>query len=170
VGRLTEKHMAKAIANVAQMSLEKKVRLADKIHKNQPNLLSSVVTLHDSGISLVDHELLFQILLTCYEAMRVEGGTWPLITEDIQLMTLRRVVARLKATQGLLPATKELVMKEQTESFPEKPLLAFVVYTIQQRGAEGMSDEVWRSFGLCALNLVESITWAAGQGDAVGVH
>jgi hypothetical protein len=170
VGRLTEKHMAKAIAKVARMSLKQKVRLADKIHKNQPNLLSSVVTLHDSGISLADHELLFQMPLTCYEAMRAEGGPWPLITVDIQLMCLRRVVARLKATEGLLPATKELVMKEQTETFPERPLLAFVVYTIHQRGAEGMTDEVWRSFGLCALNLVEAITWAAGQGGESCVH
>lgn len=169
MGRLTEEHVAKAMIQVERMSLEEKVRLSDEIHETQPNLLASVLSLHKTELSPADRELVFELLLACYEAMRAEGGPWPLITEDTQLVCLRRVVARLKATEGLLPATKDLVTKEQVETFPEKPLLAYVVHTLQQRGGEGMTDEAARYFVLCALNLVESITWAAQEGDS-GVH
>lgn len=163
MGRLLDEHVVQAMIRVANMSRDERERVTKEIEEAQPHLLASVRSLHKTGVSAADLELLLELLLTCFEAMREEGNPWRLITESAQVECQARVVARLQAAHD--SSVGLLVLEDEIEVYPERYLLALAVTQIHLRGpkrtAEGAGDCI-----LCALNLVESIAWAGQEGTA----
>ena len=53
------------------MSFRERERLADEIHMGQPNLFYSVLVLQRYGATLVQIEVVLNLLLVFYEAMKI---------------------------------------------------------------------------------------------------
>lgn len=163
MGRLLQEHIVRAMIRVANMSPAEKKGVEEEIRQAQPNLLASVRSLRQAGLSPTEFERLLELLLTFFEAMRDEGNPWPLIPESVQAECQARVVARLQAAHD--SSAGLLVLEDEVEAYPERPLLALAVTQIHLRGPE-RSTGAAGEWVLCALNLVEAIAWAGQQGTA----
>ena len=62
--------LAAAVVRVERMSFNERERLADEVHERQPNLLASVVVLQRFGVSLEQMEIVLNVLLVFYSAMK----------------------------------------------------------------------------------------------------
>ena len=95
MGRLTQWAVIEADIAVRRMSHDQKVRLADEIYAQQPNMLASILALPRMGVDMAQLEVALHILLVTFQAMKLSGHTWPLITEDIQDGCLQRLTCLL---------------------------------------------------------------------------
>ena len=81
MGVLTQAVMVQADIAVRGMGPEQKVNLADEIFAQQPNLLASILVLPNMGVDMLTLEVPLHILLVAFQAMKLSGHAWPLITE-----------------------------------------------------------------------------------------
>jgi hypothetical protein len=86
---------------VRRMSHDQKVRLADETYAQQPNMLASILALPRMGVDMTQLEVALHILLVTFQAMKLSGHRWPLVTEDIQDGCLQRLTARARFNEGL---------------------------------------------------------------------
>ena len=101
MGRLTPWVVAEAEVTVRRMSHDQKVHLADEINARQPNMLASILVLQRMGVDMAQLEVALHILLVTFQAMKLSGHQWPLVTEDIQDGCLQRLTARARFNEGL---------------------------------------------------------------------
>ena len=52
-------------------------KLNSEVHARQPNLLYSLLVLQRYGATLVQIEVVLNLLLVFYEAMKISGSDWP---------------------------------------------------------------------------------------------
>lgn len=74
----------RANLDVNGMSQAQKVRLADEIFQQQPNLLASILVLPKMRVSTLQLEVPLHVLLVAFQAMKRSGQAWPIITEQVQ--------------------------------------------------------------------------------------
>ena len=98
MGRLTPWVVAEAEVTVRRMSHDQKVRLADEIYAQQPTMLASILALPRMGVDMAQLEVVVHILLVTFQAMKLSGHQWPLVTEDIQDGCLQRLTASARFT------------------------------------------------------------------------
>jgi hypothetical protein len=101
MGRLTQWAVIEADIAVRRMSHDQKVRLADEIYAQQPNMLASILALPSMGVDMAQLEVALHILMVTFQAMKLSGHPWPLVTEDIQDGCLQRLTARARFNEGL---------------------------------------------------------------------
>jgi hypothetical protein len=150
-----------AVVRVERMSFAERERLADEVYKRQPNLLASVVVLQQFGASLEQMEVVLNLLLVFYEAMKASGGRWPVISEDLQDRCMQRVSARVRFIEGLAPQQQTQAAEQAVTSHPEQQLLAYVFGKFREHGLLGVGSEAEKMLMLAALNMVECIADAA---------
>ena len=73
--------LANAAIAVEAMGMNRRGALADEVFAHQPNLLASVLVQQRMGASLQQIEVLVNILLVAYQAMKTSGRRWPVISE-----------------------------------------------------------------------------------------
>jgi hypothetical protein len=152
-----------AALRVERMSLPERERLATEVHDQQPNLFFSVLALQRHGAALEQIEVVLNILLVFYQAMRASGASWPVITEDVQERCLARVSGRTRFTEGLAPELQTQATLDAVGSLPEQQLLAYVFVKFKEHGLLGMQTEAETMLMLVALNLVECIAQTGPQ-------
>src|SRR5207249_2055328 len=96
-----------AILSVGRMDTREKELLADEIHTRQPQLFYSVLVQRRYGASFEQLEVLINVLLSCYVAMKGAGREWPTITEEAQERCLKRVTGRVRFIEGLTPEQQD---------------------------------------------------------------
>lgn len=164
-GRISVDKLARAIAKVHAMSMEQKVELVNEIKQEQPNMLASCLVQQRFGASMESLDVLLNILLVCFQAMRESGHIWPLITEDEQERQLSRLVGSVLFSENLTdPTLADAARSDYVANHPEAPLFAFVVNEMRQwllqqarYGAETESDKY---FMMAAVNFVNCIAHA----------
>jgi hypothetical protein len=105
MGRLTQWAVIEADVAVRRMSHDQRVRLADEIYALQPNMLASILALPRLVVDMAHLEVALHILLVTFQAMKLSGHQWPLITEDIQDDCLQRLTIRARFNDGLAAGT-----------------------------------------------------------------
>ena len=85
------------------MSFTERERLAEEIHERQPNLFYSVLVLQRYGATLMQIEVVLNILLVFHEAMKNSASSWPVISEEVQDRCLKRISGRVRFIEGLSP-------------------------------------------------------------------
>jgi len=163
--RISIKHLAAAINKVQAMGLAQRESLADEIFINQPNLLASCLVQPRLGVDMQSVEVLLNILLVCYQAMKESGLNWPVISEDEQDRQMQRVVGAVKRSEAMAePPLAHAARAQYITDHPEQPLLAFVLdqsnawlRDLARRRAESESD---RFVMLASINLVNCIAYA----------
>ncbi len=159
MGRLTQWLVIEADVAVRRMSHDQKVRLADETYAQQPNMLASILALPRMGVDMAQLEVALHILLVTFQAMKLSGHQWPLVTEDIQDGCLQRLTARARFKEGLPEdLAKKLVEQFHTEH-AERNLLAFVYSWLDEHDLMAVRTEAEKYLMLAALNLVECVAF-----------
>lgn len=157
VAKISEKNVAQALIKVRAMDDARKVQAAAEIAEQQPILLSMVLAQRNFGASFEQIDVLLELLLTCWEAMRESGHTWPKIEELAQERCLARLAGQLKFADGLPNALKSQANENWTNSHPEKPLLALALFELQSKGLSTISNDTEKFLAIAALGIVECI-------------
>jgi hypothetical protein len=82
--------LAGAIHRVDGPGFQERIDLADRIHAAQPTLLYSVLVMRRFGATMVQIEVLIELLLVIFTAMKAVGGKRPVISEELQERCLAR--------------------------------------------------------------------------------
>lgn len=101
MGVITQAVMVQADIDVSAMEPARKVRLADEIYAQQPNLLASILALSRMGVGMVELEVPLHILFVTFQAMKRSGHVWPVVSEDVQERCMQRLTARARFNEGL---------------------------------------------------------------------
>lgn len=143
--------------DVRGMDQAQKVRLADEIFAQQPNLLASILALPRMGVGVVQLEVPLHILLVTFQAMKRSGHVWPLVTEDVQERCMQRLTARARFNEGLPADLADQVVQQFCEEHPERYLLAFVYGHLGDHDLLRVRTDAEKYLLLAALNLAECV-------------
>lgn len=146
---------------VRAMGLEERMRLADEIFLQQPNLLASVLVLPRMGVTMVQLDPVITILLVAWMAMKTSGHHWPLISEDVQERCLQRLTGRIRFVEGLSSEMLGKATQQQIDEHREPYLLAFVFGHLGEHDLVSVRTEAEKYLMLAALNLVDCIAVGA---------
>jgi hypothetical protein len=116
-----------------------------------------VLALKQYGATMAQLEVVLNILLVFFEAMRARGRVWELVTEEVQERCLARISGRVRFIEGLTPEQQTQAKVDAVAGHPEKQLLADVFGKFQEHGLLGIKTETEKMMMLTALNLVECI-------------
>ncbi|WP_295391806.1 hypothetical protein [uncultured Thiodictyon sp.] len=161
MNRIHLEHVAKAHQVVGQLTLKQKERLVDEIFQKQPNLLASVLALSRSNVKIERIDVILNILLLCFEAVRCAQLRLPVVTEAIQELCLARIAGRSRFIEGLSNQSVEQAVNDQVAEHTDKNLLALVFHELKEHGFSDVRTEQEKLCVLDALNLVETIAYVA---------
>ena len=139
------------------MSFIERVELADEVHAGQPNLFFSVLVLQRYGATLVQIEVVLNVLLVFHEVMTISDSNWPVVSEDVQERCLQRVTGRVRFIEGLSPQLQTQATVDAVGDHPKQQLLAYVFGKFKESDLLGIKTEAEKMLMLAALNLVECI-------------
>jgi hypothetical protein len=132
MSRITIDNVSTAIRKVRAMSLKEKEALADEIHRCQPHMLASCLVKSRLGIESDAIEVLLNILLVCYQAMKESGLQWPVITENEQERQMQRWIGAVQFSEHAAGSVADAARAQCVSQHPEQPLLAFVLSETRQ--------------------------------------
>ena len=150
-----------AVVCVEQMSFSERERLADEVHAQQPNLFFSVLALQQFGASLAQMEVVLNLLLVFYSAMKTSGKDWPVVSEDTQDRGMKRIGARVRFIERLPPQQRLKASGDAIDGHGERQILAYAYGKLNEHGLTDISTEAEHMIVLAALNLVECIALTA---------
>jgi hypothetical protein len=162
MGRLTQWVLIEADVAVRRMSHDQKVRLADEIHAQQPNMLASILVLPQMGVDMAQLEVALHVLFVTFQAMKLSGHPWPLATEDIQDGCLQRLTASARFTEGLPQELATKLVEQFHTEHAERYLLAFVYGWLGDNDLMAVRTEAEKYLMLGALNQVECVAFVGG--------
>lgn len=157
MGKISQKALVSAIVKLKRMKPKEAARLCDEVYEEQPFLLGLVLVQSRLGISAVKHQVLYELLLTAFLAMREAGQVWPLVSEErIELAVQRQVRSGLR--WGSLDAAGQRADSEEwTTSHPESPLLAWFLNQLasnESRTPRVENDKYWMLAGLAIVDCL----------------
>jgi hypothetical protein len=154
---ISSRILVDAVLRLDRMTFQDRERLAEEIHARQPNLFFSVLVLQRYGATLEQLEVVLNLLLVFYEAMKISGRAWPIISEDVQERCLKRISGRVRFIEGLTQQEQTQATSDAIADHPEQQLLAYVYGKFREHGLLGIKTETEKMLMLAALNLVECI-------------
>ena len=152
--------LANAAIAVGAMDMKRRVALADEIFLHQPNLLASVLVQQRMGASLQQIDVLVNILLVAYQAMKTSGQRWPVISEATQERCLQRLTGRVRFAEGLGLELLQQAVQDQIDAHGPY-LLAFAYGQLREHDLLAVKTEAEKYLLLAALNLVDCIAATA---------
>jgi len=158
--RIKKRNLASAILKSKNMTLKEKEQVIDKIYIEQPNLLASVIALHQMGNSLDKIDVLLNILLVTYMALNESGIRLVKISEDLQDKEMTRYVGAVKFTEGLTSSGIENSLQQYIASHKEKYLLAYVLNEMISSGFADLEYENSKYLIMAGVNIVNCISAA----------
>ena len=160
MGVITQAVMVQADMDVNGMDQAQKVRLADEIFAQQPNLLASILALPRMGVGVVQLEVTLHILLVTFQAMKRSGHAWSMVTEAVQETCMQRLTARARFNEGLPGELADQVVQQFCDEHPERYLLAFVYGYLGDHDLLRVRTDAEKYLLLAALNLAECVAFA----------
>ena len=158
---ISNRHLVDAVLRVERMSFTERERLADDVCVRQPNLFASVIVLQRYGATLVQMDVVLNLLLVFHEATKISASTWPVVSEDVQERCLKRISGRVRFIEGLSPQLQTQATVDAVSDHPEQQLLAYVFGKFKESDLLGIKTEAEKMLMLAALNLVECIAETA---------
>jgi hypothetical protein len=160
MGVITQAVMIQAGIDVNRMNQAQKVTLADEIFAQQPNMLASILSLPRMGVGMVELEVALHILMVTFQAMKLSGHKWPIVTEDVQDACMQRLTGRARFNEGLPGDLANKVVQQFCDEHPERYLLAFVYGYLGDHDLLAVRTDAEKFLLLGALNLAECVAFA----------
>lgn len=159
MGVITQAVMVQAAIDVNGMGPAQKVRLADEIFAQQPNMLASILALPRMGVGMVELEVPLHILFVTFQAMKRSGHVWPIVSEDVQDRCMQRWTARARFNEGLPADLADQVVQQFCDEHPERHLLAFAYGYLGEHDLLRVRTDAEKYLMMAALNLVECVAF-----------
>jgi hypothetical protein len=118
VASISSRNLFDAVLRVERLTFKDRERLAEEVHARQPSLFFSVLVPQRYGATLEQIEVVLNLLLVFYEAMRGSGNDWPVISEDVQERCLTRISGRVRFIEGLTPQLRPSRLPAQDGTVP----------------------------------------------------
>ncbi len=150
------------------MSFNEREQLADEIYSQQPNLLASVIVLQDFGAALAQMEVVLNLPLVIYSAMKVSGKSWPIISEDVQDRCMKRITAGARAIERLPSSRRQQGTDKAIADHRERELLAYAYGKLREHGFLGIGAQAEKTIILTSINLVECVAAVAPKSRVNG--
>ena len=138
---ISSRNLVDAVLRVERMSFTERERLADEVCAQQPNLFASVIVLQRYGATLVQMDVVLNLLLVFHEAMKISASTWPVVSEDVQERCLKRISGRVRFIEGLSPQLQTQATADAVSDHPEQQLLAYVFGKFKESDLLGIKTE-----------------------------
>ena len=158
MGVITQAVMVQADIDVNGMDPAQKVRLADEIFAQQPNMLASILALPRMGVGMVELEVPLHILFVTFQAMKRSGHAWPIVSEDLQDRCMQHLTARARFNEGLPGELADQVVQQFCDEHPERYLLAFVYGYLGEHDLLRVRTEAEKYLLMAALNSSWSVS------------
>ena len=139
------------------MNLKEKEEQFDVIHKEQPNLLASILVLHKMGRTYEEMDVLFHILLVAHLALKTSDTRIEMISEDLQEQQMTRYKGHLKFMEDLSEEDRDRALSDYMDNHDEMPLMAYVLKQMKVAGFPYKQDEDSKVLVLCGMNIVNCI-------------
>lgn len=122
-------------------------------------MLASILVLPQMGVDMAQLEVALHVLFVTFQAMKLSGHQWPLVTEDIQDGCLQRLTARARFNEGLPQELANRVIELFHTEHAERYLLAFVYGWLGDNDLMAVRTEAEKYLMLGTLNLVECVAF-----------
>jgi hypothetical protein len=165
---ITRQLLVDAVRQVERMSFNEREQLADEIYAEQPNLLASIIVLQNFGAALEQMEVVLNLLLVIYSAMKVSGKSWPVISEGVQDRCLKRITAGARAIEKLPSSRQQLATDNAIAEHRERELLAYAYGKLREQRLLGIRTEAEKMIVLTSMNLVECVAAVAPRSKGNG--
>jgi hypothetical protein len=166
MGMITQAVMVQADIDVRGMDQAQKVRLADEIFAQQPNMLASILALPRMGVGMVELEVPLNILFVTFQAMKRSGHAWPIVTEDLQDRCMQRLTARARFNEGLPSDLANQMVQQFCDEHSERYLLAFVYGYLREHDLLRVRTDAEKYLLMAALNLAECVAESGSMRSA----
>lgn len=149
--------LTQAVMRVDSLGINERIALSDEIFLQQPNLLASVLVLQRMGAGYPQIDVVLNLLLVIYQAMKISGHIWPVISEETQERCLQRLTARARFIEGLNPELTSQAVEQQIKDHGECYLLAYAHGTLEKHRLLAVRTDAEKYLLLAALNLVDCV-------------
>lgn len=153
---ISPQHLNQAINKHSSLTMKEKEAIMDQIYKQQPNLLGSILVQQQMGNTLEQMDVLLNILIVCWLAVKESGKKLSLITEDDQDRNLNRYVAQVNFIDDLGSSTNK-ALQQYIDDHSEEFLFAYVHKQVTDAGFHVLQEEHSKYLTMAAMNLVNCI-------------
>lgn len=157
---ISDQHLKAALTRIEAMSPAEQERVCDEIAATQGNLLASVLVQQQLGGSIDDAQILIEILIVMYVAVKESGLSLAPVSEAEQEDHLRRLVESIKFSDGLEDRFLDSSVEQYLRNHPEPNLLAFALQKMAQAGMTRNPAESAKYPLLAGLNLANCLAGA----------
>jgi hypothetical protein len=157
MSKINESSLVQAIKKSSGMDLVESEKVVDEIYLEQPNLLASVLVQNQMGNKIEDVEVLLNILIVTFLALKYSGVKIEKISEKTQEKELAKYTGHIGFLEGLNNKTTEVAIKQFTESKSEKALMAYVIETMLRAGFTKRKNENAKYLVMTGVNIVNCI-------------
>jgi len=101
--------------------------------------------------------VLLNLLFVVYQAMKLSGHVWLVVSEKTQERCLQRLSARALFVHALNPELTRQAVEQQIKDHGERYLLAYAYGTLKEHSLLAVNTEAEKYLLLAALNLVDCV-------------
>ena len=157
MAKIKESSLVQAIKKSSEMDLTESEKLMDEIYLEQPNLLASVLVQNQMGNKIEDVEVLLNILIVSFLALKYSGVKLEMISEKTQEKELAKYMGHIGFLDGLNSKNTEIAINHFTESKSEKALMAYVISAMLKAGFTQRQNESAKYLVMTGVNIVNCI-------------
>jgi hypothetical protein len=157
MAKIQQSALVKAIDQFNDMDITAKEKIADEIYREQPNLLASVIVLNQMGNRLEHVEVILNILMVSYLALKNSGIKINKVSEKIQQKELEKLVNHANLTKNIDSKKEFEAMSRFVYDKSEEILMAFVLSTMEEAGLADLPKESSKYLMMSGINIVNCI-------------
>ncbi|MFK5892527.1 MAG: hypothetical protein QM504_04835 [Pseudomonadota bacterium] len=157
---ISEANIVSAVRTISAMDTKKKEILCDEIFVEQPNLLASVLVQQQMGNELQEIDVLLNVLMVLYIAIKESGHKISKITENEQEHQMKLFSATVKSTEGMKDIFIETSLNKFIEDHKESNLLSYVVGEMRSANFFKNRKESSKYLIMAGINLASCIATA----------
>ena len=139
------------------MALAESEKIMDEIYLDQPNLLASVLVQNQMGNKLEDVEVLLNILIVTFLALKYSNAKLEIITEDLQAKEMAKYAGHFDFLEGLNQKNTEKAINQFSDSKSEKLLFAYVIGAMIEAGFTKRKNESAKYLVMTGINIVNCV-------------
>ena len=155
--KIKKSALIEAIKRSNQMDLTESEKVVDEIYIEQPNLLASVLVQNQMGNKIEDVEVLLNILIVTFLALKYSDVKLEMISESLQEKEMAKYAGHFEFLEGLNQQNTEEAINQFSKNKSEKLLLSYVIGAMMEAGFTKRKNESAKYLLMSGINIVNCI-------------
>jgi hypothetical protein len=155
--KIKKSALIEAIKRSNQMDLTESEKVVDEIYIEQPNLLASVLVQNQMGNKIEDVEVLLNILIVTFLALKYSDVKLEMISESLQEKEMAKYAGHFEFLEGLNQQNTEEAINQFSKNKSEKLLLSYVIGAMMEAGFTKRKNENAKYLLMSGINIVNCI-------------